>query len=211
MTHRRDIPSWGPSPALGLIVTGLVLLIAALITAEVGAFFFFSPDLLHTFSIPVHPHWALAHGRRSGLWLFIGALRGRYNLLISGSARKPQDFLFGAGTDIKDILHLSRSEWELGYDIDLSIKETSALKDLPADNSVHNANSNSIILHPVPARAPSPISSAPYLTDPFSLLLRRRQDNGQMTGGVTAKAYYRFQHKYNISMYEDRKQTHHFK
>jgi len=124
----------------GLIVTGLVLLIAAFIMAEVGAYFFHLAS--HTFSIPVAPIglWLMVG---AGLWLLIGVFRGRYNLLIS-TAQGSRKIFFGAGTDIEDILHfIERANRELGYDIDLSIKETMYVKDLPADNSVHNANSTS--------------------------------------------------------------------
>lgn len=122
----------------GLIVTGLVLLIAAFIMAEVGAYFFHLAS--HTFSIPVVPIglWLMVG---AGLWLLIGVFRGRYNLLISTAQGNRKSF-FGAGTDIKDILHfIERANRELGYDIDLSIKETMYVKDLPADNPVRNANS----------------------------------------------------------------------
>jgi hypothetical protein len=124
----------------GLMVTGLVLLIAAFIMAEVGAFFFHLSS--HTFSIPVVPIglWLMVG---AGLWLLIGVFRGRYNLMIS-TAQGNRKIFFEGATNIRDILRfIGRANQELGYDIDLSIKETMYIKDIPADNSVHNANSTS--------------------------------------------------------------------
>ncbi len=121
----------------GLIVTGLVLLIAAFIMVEVGAFFFHIAS--HTFSIPVVPIglWLMVG---AGLWLLIGVFRGRYNLLIN-TKRGVRKIFFGESTDIKDILRfIGRANQELGYDIDMSITETMYIKDAPADQQTKNMN-----------------------------------------------------------------------
>jgi len=122
----------------GLVITGLVLLIAAFIMVEVGAFFFQIAS--HTFSIPVVPIglWLMVG---AGLWLLIGVFRGRYNLLID-TERGCRKIFFGESTDIRDILRfIGRANQELGYDIDLSIAETMYIKDAPADHKTKRMNS----------------------------------------------------------------------
>ncbi len=122
----------------GLIVTGLILLIAAFIMAEVGAYFFHLAS--HTFNIPVVPIglWLMVG---AGLWLLVGVFRGRYNLLISTTQGNRKIFFEGA-TNIRDILHfIGRANQELGYDIDLSIMETMYIKAAPADDPANNMNS----------------------------------------------------------------------
>jgi hypothetical protein len=113
----------------GMIVAGLVLLIAAFIMVEVGAFFFHIAS--HTFRIPVVPI-ALWLMTGAGLWLLIGVFQGRYNLLINTN-RGIRKIFFAESTDIRDILRfIGRANQELGYDIDLSITDTMYIKDAPA-------------------------------------------------------------------------------
>jgi hypothetical protein len=122
----------------GLIVTGLVLIIATFMMADVGAFLYHLTS--NTYSIPVAPIvlWFMVG---AGLWLLVRVFRGRYNLLIS-TAQGSRKIFFGGATDINDILRvIGRANRELGYNIDLSITETMYIPDASADDSANNINS----------------------------------------------------------------------
>ncbi len=115
----------------GLMVAGLILIIADFIIVEVGVFQL--RVAAHTFRIPVAPIglW-LAVG--AGLWLLIGVFRGRYNLSINTGSGTCKIF-FAESADIREIRNfIGRANRELGYDIDTSIMETMYLNDSPADH-----------------------------------------------------------------------------
>ncbi len=116
----------------GMVVAGLILIIADFIIVEVGVFRL--QVGAHTYAIPVAPIglW-LAVG--VGLWLLIGIFRGRYNLSISTGSVTRKIF-FAESADIREIRDfIGRANRELGYDIDISIMETMYLKDAPADRN----------------------------------------------------------------------------
>ncbi len=114
----------------GLVVAGLILIIADFIIVEVGIFRFHIAS--HTFSVPVATIglwlWVGA-----GLWLLIGVFRGRYNLLIK-TANGIRKIFFEGSADIREIQHfVGRANQELGYDIDMSIMDTMYIKRAPAN------------------------------------------------------------------------------
>ncbi len=114
----------------GLVVAGLILLIADFIIVEVGIFKLQVAS--HTFTIPVAPIglW-LAVG--AGLWLLIGVFRGRFTLSINTGTATRKVF-FSESADIREIRDfIGRANRELGYDIDMSIMDTMYLKDAPAE------------------------------------------------------------------------------
>jgi hypothetical protein len=122
----------------GLIATGLVLIIATFIMADVSAFLFRLTS--NAYSIPVAPIvlWLMVG---AGLWLLIGVFRGRYNLQIS-TTQGSRKIFFGGATDINDILRvIGRANRELGYNIDLSITETMCIPDTSVDDSADNITS----------------------------------------------------------------------
>ncbi len=105
----------------GLIVTGLVLIIAAFIMAEGGVF----PVQIKSFTIriPLAPIvlWAMVG---IGLWLLIGVFRGRYNFLVK-TEKGTRKIFFEESADIRDIRQfVMRAMHEFGYDIDVSIMDT---------------------------------------------------------------------------------------
>ncbi len=114
----------------GLVVAGLIMIIADFIIVEVGIFRLQVAS--HTFTIPVVPIglW-LAVG--AGLWLLIGVFRGRYTLSIrTGTAIRK--IFFAQSADIRDIRDfIRRANRELGYDIDVSIMDTMYVSDTCAD------------------------------------------------------------------------------
>jgi hypothetical protein len=115
----------------GLIVAGLILIIADFIIVEVGIFRVHIAS--HTFSIPVATI-GLWLGVCAGLWLLIGVFRGRYNLLINTRQGICKIF-FAESTDIREIQHfVGRAKQELGYDIDMAIMDTMYIKQAPADH-----------------------------------------------------------------------------
>ncbi len=109
----------------GLIVSGLVLLIAAFIMVEVGVLFVRLAS--YTFSIPVVPIslWLMVG---AGLWLLLGVFRGRYLLFIATDQGFRKIF-FEESTDIGEILRfIERANRELAYNIDISITDTMYIK-----------------------------------------------------------------------------------
>jgi len=105
----------------GLIVTGLILIIAAFIMVEVGVFFVHIES--YTLSVPIVPIglWLMVG---IGLWLLVGIFRGRYALLID-TEKGIRKIFFSESMDIKEIRRfIERAIKELGYDIDISIMET---------------------------------------------------------------------------------------
>jgi len=105
----------------GLVVAGLVLIIADFIIVEVGIIPVHIAS--HTFSIPAATigMWL---GVGAGLWLLIGVFRGRYNLLIN-TGEGVRKIYFAASADIREIQRfVGRASQEMGYDIDMSIMDT---------------------------------------------------------------------------------------
>ncbi len=110
----------------GMVVSGLIMIIADFIIVEVGVFQLRVAS--HAFRIPAAPIglW-LAVG--AGLWLLIGVFRGRYNLSIDTGSGIRKVF-FAESANIREILQfIGRANREFGYDIDTSIMETMYLKD----------------------------------------------------------------------------------
>ena len=105
----------------GLVVAGLVLIIADFIIVEVGIIPLHIAS--HTFNIPVATI-GLWLGIGAGLWLLIGVFRGKYNLLID-TGQGIRKILFAESTDIREIQRfVGRANQELGYSIDMSIMDT---------------------------------------------------------------------------------------
>ncbi len=105
----------------GLVVAGLIMIIADYIIVEVGII----PIRIasHIFSIPVATI-GLWFGVGVGLWFLIGVFRGRYNLLIN-TGQGIRKIFFAEFTDIREIQRfVGRANQELGYDIDMSIMDT---------------------------------------------------------------------------------------
>ncbi|HUJ18210.1 MAG TPA: hypothetical protein VL197_09500 [Nitrospirota bacterium] len=114
-----------------LVVTGLVLVIAAFIMAEGGVYLVKIRSL--TLGIPIAPLviWLMVG---VGLWLLIGVFRGRYNLLINAQ-KGIRKIFFGESADIREIIRfIRRANQELGYQIDLSLTETMYIADLPSEH-----------------------------------------------------------------------------
>jgi hypothetical protein len=119
----------------GLVVAGLVMIIADFIIVEVGIFRVHIAS--HTFSIPLATI-GLWLGVGAGLWLLIGVFRGRYNLLIN-TGRGICKIFFAESTDIREIQRfVGRANLELGYDIDMSIMDTMYITHAPADDGTDN-------------------------------------------------------------------------
>ncbi len=115
----------------GLVVAGLIMIIADYIIVEVGIFRIHIAS--HTFSIPVATI-SLWLGVGAGLWILIGVFRGRYNLLIN-TGQGFRKIFFAASTDIREIQRfVGRANRELGYDIDMSIMDTMYIAPAPADD-----------------------------------------------------------------------------
>ena len=115
----------------GLVVAGLILIIADFIIVEVGIFRFHIAS--HTFNIPAATI-GLWLGVGAGLWLLIGVFRGRYNLLIN-TGQGIRKVFFAGSTDIREIQRfVGRANQELGYDIDMSIMDTMYIPHASADD-----------------------------------------------------------------------------
>ena len=109
-----------------LVVTGLIVLIAAFIMAEGGVYRVRIQSL--TLGVPLAPIvlWLMVAW---GLWLIIGVFRGRYNFLIETDGGRKKIF-FSEAADIGEIARFAaRANSELGYAIDLSIMDTMFVRD----------------------------------------------------------------------------------
>jgi len=105
----------------GLVVAGLIMIIADYIIVEVGIIPVHIAS--QTFSIPIATI-GLWLGVGAGLWFLIGVFRGRYNLLID-TEQGIRKIFFAASTDIREIQRfVGRANQELGYEIDMSIMDT---------------------------------------------------------------------------------------